>query len=49
MEQRVIRTNLNVINTNIDVLNNLFQQGWFVVIVTPIGLYLEYIIQNNNS
>ena len=48
MKQRAIRTNTNGTYSNLDDLNKLFEQGWFLVIVTPIGNYLEYIIQNNN-
>ena len=46
--QRVIRTNYSEYLSNVDVLNSHFEQGWVVVLVTPIGSYLEYIIQNNN-
>ena len=48
MSQKVIRTNRDGNYSNVDVLNKLLEDGWFVVMVNPIGVYLEYIIQNNN-
>mgnify|MGYP003669948691 CR=1 FL=1 len=49
MEQKVVRTCKDLNYSNLKNLNDYLEKGWFVVMVNPIGNYLEYIIQINKK
>lgn len=45
MKQKALRTYLNSSYSNISSLNKYLDEGWYVKLVTPIGDYLEYILE----
>ena len=49
MEQMVIRTCSDPSYDNIRNLNTYLSDGWSVVLVSPIGRYLEYILQKSKN
>ena len=48
MKQMIIRTSNNNLNTLNDV-NAYLSLGWVVLMVNPIGDYLEYVLQFKNK
>lgn len=47
MKQMLIRTSRNVNYPNLNEVNKYLSEGWIVLMVNPIGDYLEYVLQKN--
>jgi hypothetical protein len=45
MKQRIIRTYKGSDSSNVRTVNEYLNEGWKVIIVTPIGDSLEYVLQ----